>query len=178
MFLDEIGDMSFPLQAKLLQVLQDGEFSRLGGKSDVRVDVRVVAATNRDLERAVAAGDFREDLFFRLNVVSIGLPPLRDRLEEIPQLASFFLKKYAVRYNKPLIEISPESLALFQEHDWPGNVRELENLIKRAVVLGSECSIQKDLQHAAAARARAALAASLPVRHAHAPIAQVPVPVP
>jgi two-component system response regulator AtoC len=175
MFLDEESEMSPPLQAKLLQVLQDGEFARLGGKSDVRVDVRVVAATNRDLEGAVAAGDFREDLFFRLNVVSITLPPLRDRLEEIPQLASFFLKKYAVRYNKPLIEISPESLALFQEHDWPGNVRELENLIKRAVVLGSECSIQKDLQHAAAARARAALAASIPVRPAQPPPA-APVP--
>ena len=179
MFLDEVSEMSPALQAKLLQVLQDGEFSRLGGKSDVRVDVRIVAATNRDLEHAVACGDFREDLFFRLNVVSITLPPLRDRLEEIPQLASFFLKKYAVRYNKPLIEISPDSLALFQEHDWPGNVRELENLIKRAVVLGSECSIQKDLQHAAAARARAAVAASMPARTpAVAAVASHPVPAP
>src|SRR6478672_8146928 len=127
MFLDEISEMSPALQAKLLQVLQDGEFARLGGKSDVRVDVRLIAATNRDLEQAVAAGEFREDLFFRLNVVSIVLPPLRERLEEIPLLASFFLKKYAVRYNKPLIEISLDTLALFAAHDWPGNVRELEN---------------------------------------------------
>jgi len=154
MFLDEVSEMSPALQAKLLQVLQDGEFARLGGKADVRVDVRVIAATNRDLERAVAAGDFREDLFFRLNVVGITLPPLRERLEELPLLASFFLKKYAVRYNKPLIEISPDTLALFAAHDWPGNVRELENLIKRAVVLGTEATIQKDLQQAAAARAR------------------------
>ena len=102
MFLDEIGDMSFPLQAKLLQVLQDGEFSRLGGKHDVRVDVRVVAATNKDLEQAVADGQFREDLFFRLNVVCINLPPLRERREEIPLLADYFLKKYSVQYNKPL----------------------------------------------------------------------------
>ena len=104
MFLDEIGDMSFPLQAKLLQVLQDGEFSRLGGKHDVHVDVRVVAATNRDLEQAVADGQFREDLFFRLNVVSINLPPLRERREDIPMLADYFLKKYSVQYNKPCVE--------------------------------------------------------------------------
>src|SRR5205085_4603995 len=93
---------------------------------------------------------FREDLFFRLNVVSIVLPPLRERLEEIPLLASFFLKKYAVRYNKPLIEISPDTLALFAAHDWPGNVRELENLIKRAVVLGSEAAIRKEISHSIA----------------------------
>jgi two-component system response regulator AtoC len=156
MFLDEVSEMSPALQAKLLQVLQDGEFARLGGKADVRVDVRVVAATNRNLERAVASGEFREDLFFRLNVVSVTLPPLRERPEEIPPLASFFLKKYAIRYNKPLIELSPETYALFEVHDWPGNVRELENLIKRAVVLGAEAPIQKDLQQAAASRARAA----------------------
>src|SRR5689334_19944323 len=105
MFLDEIGDMSFPLQAKLLQVLQDGEFARLGGKHDIRVDVRVVAATNRDLEHAVADGAFREDLFFRLNVVAITLPPLRERREDIPLLAEHFLKKYSVQYNKPYTEI-------------------------------------------------------------------------
>jgi two-component system, NtrC family, response regulator AtoC len=145
MFLDEISEMSPALQAKLLQVLQDGEFSRLGGKHDVRVDVRIVAATNRDLEQAVASGQFREDLFFRLNVVCIQLPPLRDRREEIPILTEFFLKKYSVQYNKPYTEISTETMALFMEHDWPGNVRELENLIKRAVVLGSEAPIRKDL---------------------------------
>ena len=159
MFLDEIGDMSFPLQAKLLQVLQDGEFSRLGGKHDVRVDVRVVAATNRDLDKAVADGQFREDLYFRLNVVAITLPPLRDRREEIPLLTEYFLKKYSVQYNKPHLEIGSETMRLFMEHDWPGNIRELENLIKRAVVLGAEAPIRKELnQSMALAMQRAALA--------------------
>ena len=147
MFLDEIGDMSFPLQAKLLQVLQDGEFSRLGGKHDVHVDVRVIAATNQDLEQAVAEGKFREDLFFRLNVVSIFLPPLRDRREEIPILTEYFLKKYSVQYNKPSSDISQDTMRLFMDYDWPGNVRELENLIKRAVVLGSETMIRKEISH-------------------------------
>jgi two-component system response regulator AtoC len=147
MFLDEIGDMSFPLQAKLLQVLQDGEFARLGGKHDVHVDVRVIAATNRDLERAVAEGQFREDLFFRLNVVAIQLPPLRERREEIPLLTEYFVKKYSVQYNKPYTEIGRETMSLFMEHDWPGNVRELENLIKRAVVLGGEAAIRKEITH-------------------------------
>jgi two-component system response regulator AtoC len=147
MFLDEIGDMSPPLQAKLLQVLQDGEFSRLGGKHDMRVDVRVIAATNRDLDGAVAEGQFREDLFFRLNVVSINLPPLRERREEIPILTQYFLKKYSVQYNKPYTEVSTETMRLFMDHDWPGNVRELENLIKRTVVLGTEAPIRKEIQH-------------------------------
>jgi two-component system response regulator AtoC len=165
LFLDEVSEMSPALQAKLLQVLQDGEFSRLGGKADVRVDVRVVAATNRDLERAVVEGQFREDLFFRLNVVSINLPPLRERLEEVPALTAFFLKKYSVQYNKPLIELSPETMQLFMDHDWPGNVRELENLAKRAVVLGGEATVQRELQQAAALRRTRQFAAvpSMPV---------------
>jgi two-component system response regulator AtoC len=139
--------MSFPLQAKLLQVLQDGEFSRLGGKHDVHVDVRVIAATNKDIEQAVADGHFREDLFFRLNVVGINLPPLRDRREEIPLLCDYFLKKYSVQYNKPYSELSAETMQLFMDHDWPGNVRELENLIKRTVVLGTEVPIRKEIAH-------------------------------
>ncbi len=146
MFLDEIGDMSFPLQAKLLQVLQDGEFSRLGGKNDVQVDVRVITATNRDLETAVAQGQFREDLYFRLNVVAINLPPLRDRREEIPFLTDHFLKKYSVQYNKPMTAVSVELAQRFTEYEWPGNVRQLENLIKRMVVLGSEAPILTELQ--------------------------------
>jgi two-component system response regulator AtoC len=150
MFLDEIGDMSFPLQAKLLQVLQDGEFARLGGKNDVQVDVRVITATNRNLEEAVAAGQFREDLYFRLNVVTITLPPLRDRREEIPLLVDHFLKKYSVQYNKPMSSTSRELQQQFMHYDWPGNVRQLENLIKRMVVLGSEEPIMKELQHPAA----------------------------
>jgi two-component system response regulator AtoC len=146
LFLDEIGEMSFPLQAKLLQVLQDGEFARLGGKHDVRVDVRVVAATNRDLEQAVADKQFREDLFYRLNVVSLTLPPLRDRRDEIPVLSDYFLKKYSLHYDKPLSELSRETMQLFSDYDWPGNVRELENLIKRAVVLDNEALICADIR--------------------------------
>jgi two-component system, NtrC family, response regulator AtoC len=146
MFLDEIGEMSAPLQAKLLQVLQDGEFSRLGGKNDVHVDVRVIAATNRDLEQAVRDGVFREDLYFRLNVVTITLPPLRERREEVPVLTEFFLRKYSAQYNKPLTSVSAELARLFLQFDWPGNVRQLENLIKRMVVLGSEAPITKELQ--------------------------------
>jgi two-component system response regulator AtoC len=147
MFLDEIAEMSPLLQAKLLQVIQDGEFSRLGGKGDVKVDVRIIAATNRDLEAAVAEGQFREDLFFRLNVVGISLPPLRERRDEIPRLTEYFLKKYSVQYNKPFSEIGQDTMNLFMEYEWPGNVRELENLIKRAVVLGGEAAIQKDIMH-------------------------------
>jgi two-component system response regulator AtoC len=146
MFLDEIGDMSIALQAKLLQVLQDGEFSRLGSKADVHVDVRLITATNVNLEAAVAEGRFREDLYFRLNVVTIALPPLRERREEVPILADYFLKKYSVQYNKPASPISPQLAAVFLEYEWPGNVRQLENLIKRMVVLGSEAPILKDLQ--------------------------------
>ncbi|PYR62602.1 MAG: sigma-54-dependent Fis family transcriptional regulator [Acidobacteria bacterium] len=145
MFLDEISEMSPALQAKLLQVLQDGEFARLGGKHDVHVDVRIIAATNRDLDRAVADGHFREDLFFRLNVVCIQMPPLRERREEIPILTEYFMKKYSVQYNKPYCELSQETMSLFMDHDWPGNVRELENLIKRAVVLGMEEPIRREI---------------------------------
>ena len=141
-FLDEIGEMSAALQAKLLQVLQDGEFSRLGGQAEVRVDVRVIAATNRDLERAVAGGAFREDLYFRLNVVEIALPPLRERREEIPLLAEHFLKTQQATVRRPagpaLSALSPQTLELFANYDWPGNVRELENIVKRIVVLGDE----------------------------------------
>jgi two-component system, NtrC family, response regulator AtoC len=150
MFLDEIGDMSVPLQAKLLQVLQDGEFARLGGKNDVQVDVRVIAATNCNLEATVAEGAFREDLYFRLNVVTIHLPPLRERREEIPLLIEHFLKKYSVQYNKPISDISAELRDLFAAYDWPGNVRQLENLIKRMVVLGTDAPIIKELQQPAA----------------------------
>jgi len=145
-FLDEIGEMSFPLQAKLLQVVQDGEFSRLGGKADVQVDVRLIAATNRDLETAVAQGLFREDLYFRLNVVTINLPPLRDRREEVPVLIDHFLKKYSVQYNRPHTSVSADLHRQLVEYNWPGNVRQLENLIKRMVVLGTEAPIVKELQ--------------------------------
>ena len=112
----------------------------------MQVDVRVIAATNRDLETAVAAGQFREDLYFRLNVVTINLPPLRERREEIPFLTDHFLKKYSVQYNKPMTAVSAELSRQFMEYDWPGNVRQLENMIKRMVVLGSEAPILNELQ--------------------------------
>jgi two-component system response regulator AtoC len=152
MFLDEISEMHPPLQSKLLQVLQDGEFARLGGREDVHVDVRIVAATNRDLEIAVAEGSFREDLFFRLNVVCITLPPLRQRRDEIPLLTERFLRQYAEHYNKPPITLAAETTRLFTQYEWPGNVRELENLLKRAVVLGSDESIRRELTDAIAGR--------------------------
>src|SRR5438034_856584 len=163
MFLDEIGDMSFPLQAKLLQALQDGEFSRLGGKADVHVDVRVVTATNCDLEAAVACGKFREDLYFRLNVVTITIPPLRDRREEIPMLTDHFVKKYSVQYNKPFPGISQDLARLFLEYEWPGNVRQLENLIKRMVVLGSEAPIVQELKFPSSSAPRPTAAPLQPV---------------
>jgi two-component system response regulator AtoC len=152
MFLDEISEMSAPLQSKLLQVLQDGEFARLGGRQDVRVDVRVVAATNRDLDSAVAGGQFREDLFFRLNVVCITLPPLRQRRDEIPVLTEYFLRRYAEHYNKPPLALATDTMRLFAEYDWPGNVRELENLVKRMVILGSDTAIRRDVADAIAGR--------------------------
>jgi two-component system response regulator AtoC len=154
MFLDEISEMHHPLQSKLLQVLQDGEFARLGGRRDVRVDVRIVAATNRDIEGAVAEGQFREDLYFRLNVVCITLPPLRQRRDEIAPLTERFLEQYADHYNRRRLSLAEETLRLFNEYEWPGNVRELENLVKRAVVLGSDDSIRQELAEALAGRRR------------------------
>ena len=144
MFLDEISEMLPPLQSKLLQVLQDGEFSRLGGRGDVRVDVRIVTATNRDLEAAVSNSQFREDLYFRLNVVCITLPPLRQRRDEIPELTDLFIRRYSEHYNKPPLTLANDTRRLFDVYEWPGNVRELENLIKRAVVLGSDESLRRD----------------------------------
>lgn len=137
-FLDEIGDLPFPLQAKLLQVLQDREFSPLGGQRDIRVDVRVIAATNKDLRTLVQRGDFRDDLFYRLNVMGIHVPPLRERREEIPILADYFLHKYARQYGREARGLSATTTRIFMEYAWPGNVRELENCIKRIVVLESE----------------------------------------
>jgi len=145
-FLDEIGEMSPLLQAKLLQVLQDGEFSRLGGQRDIKVDVRVLVATNRQLEREVEEGRFREDLYYRLNVVNILVPPLRDRREEIPILCEQFLERYNRKYNKRVKAVSAELMKCFLGHEWPGNVRELENVIKRIVVLENEAPILEELR--------------------------------
>jgi DNA-binding NtrC family response regulator len=134
-FLDEIGDMPPNLQASLLRVLQDHEFHRVGGSRLVRVNIRVIAATNKDLKQAVAAGRFREDLFFRLNVVTLILPALRDRSEDIPPLAEFFLRKFCGEAKKPGLEISPQAMKVLTTYAWPGNIRELQNVIERAVVL-------------------------------------------
>jgi transcriptional regulator with GAF, ATPase, and Fis domain len=144
-FLDEIGEMPLPLQAKLLHVLQDREFSRLGSRQALRVDARVIAATNRDLIHMVDRGKFREDLYYRLSVINISVPPLRDRKEEIPHLIEFFLDRYARQYlrNRPVL--SAPTLQLFSNYAWPGNVRELENTIKRVVVLGTQDWLVKEL---------------------------------
>ena len=144
-FLDEIGEMPMPLQAKLLHVLQAGEFARLGGGHDIKVDVRVVASTNKDLEKAVAGGGFREDLYYRLNVVSILVPPLRERPEEIPILAEYLWQKYTRQYHREGGRLSRDILERFRTHSWPGNVRELENFVKRIVVLGSEDNVSQEL---------------------------------
>jgi two-component system, NtrC family, response regulator AtoC len=191
MFLDEISEMHLALQSKLLQVLQDGEFSRLGGRDDMHVDVRVVSATNRDLESAVANGEFREDLYFRLNVVSITsavangefredlyfrlnvvsitLPPLRQRRSEIMEFARIFIERSCRHYNKPPVTIGDETRRLMENYDWPGNVRELENLIKRATILGSGESLKRDLEEAQARRH---------ARPGAIPLLQSPAPMP
>jgi transcriptional regulator with GAF, ATPase, and Fis domain len=144
-FLDEVAEISPLLQAKLLQVLQDGEFARLGGKEDIQVSVRVLVATNRNLEQYVKAGRFREDLYYRLNVLNIHVPPLRERREEIPDLVRYLLDRYSRKYDKPVPTLSLEARKLLLSHDWPGNVRELENMIKRLVVLGDETVLKKEL---------------------------------
>lgn len=145
MFLDEISEMSLSLQGKLLQVLQDREFSRLGGKKDVRVDTRVLVATNQNIEEAVRQGRFREDLYYRLNVVNITLPPLRERKEEIPIFVEYFLDKFSKKYGRKLTPISEKMMKIFEQYRWPGNVRELENAIQRIVVLGGEKLIAEEL---------------------------------
>jgi two-component system response regulator PilR (NtrC family) len=134
-FLDEIGEMSPTMQVKLLRVLQDRRFRRLGGTEEVQVDIRVIAATNQDLQKMVSEGRFREDLYYRINVIHLDLPPLRERREDVPLLAEHFLAKYSEGIEKPVRTISHEALAVLSAHDWPGNVRELENAIERAVAL-------------------------------------------
>ena len=144
-FLDEIGEMPAGLQAKLLQVLQDGSFSRLGGRNVVKVDVRVVAATNVDIKLALAQKTFREDLYYRLNGFTLKMPPLRDRIEEIPTLAYHFVRKVAAKCGCDPLPISPTLMLALCNHSWPGNLRELENTIKRYLILGDERAIVNDL---------------------------------
>jgi two-component system response regulator HydG len=137
-FLDEIGEMPLSTQVKILRVLQEREFELVGGTRTVPVDIRVIAATSRNLEEEIAAGRFREDLFYRLNVVALQVPPLRDRNEDIPLLADFFLKRYAEKNRRHLKGFSPRATDLLMRHSWPGNVRELENVVERAVILARE----------------------------------------
>jgi DNA-binding NtrC family response regulator len=141
LFLDEIGDLSAAVQVKLLRVLQEREFERVGGTKTLPVDIRLIAATNRDLEKEVAQNRFRQDLFFRLNVVPLVLPPLRERPDDIPILAAHFASKSAQRYGQPTPELDPALVEVLLEYNWPGNVRELENLIERLVVLSNTASL-------------------------------------
>ena len=145
LMLDEIGEMKPALQAKLLHVLQDAEFTKLGSNKKIEVDVRVVTATNRDLEAMMLRGQFREDLYYRLKVIEAVVPPLRERRDEVNQLTDFFITKYSHRYNRPIRAISDELRSRFLEYEWPGNIRELENMIKRFVILQDEQLVLREL---------------------------------
>jgi len=144
-FLDEIGEMPAALQAKLLRVIQERVFERVGGSKEIRADVRVIAATNRDLQEEVAQKRFREDLFYRLNVFPIQLPPLRERLDTVPLLASYFLQRFSSQVGKKLKVIEPDAMTALQGHSWPGNIRELQNVMERAVILAQSVIRRSDL---------------------------------
>ncbi len=159
LFLDEIGELPLALQAKLLHVLQDQEFSRLGGHDVIRVDTRIIASTNRNLEAALAAEQFREDLYYRLNVVEIRVPPLRERREEIPLLVDYFLQKFQRQYSRT-VSVPLDTLRWFSDHAWPGNVRQLENMVRRLVVLGAVSDVPEAL--VASPQDRPESAASVP----------------
>jgi two-component system, NtrC family, response regulator AtoC len=146
LLLDEIGEMKPALQAKLLHVLQDAEFTKLGSNKRIEVDVRVLAATNRDLEKMLQSGDFREDLYYRLKVIEVMVPSLRERRDEIPTLIDYFIARFSRKYNRPAREISDELRQLFAQYDWPGNIRELENLIKRMVILQDEELVIREIE--------------------------------
>jgi two-component system response regulator AtoC len=164
-FLDEIGEMKAALQAKMLHVLQDAQFTKLGSNKSVNVDVRVVAATNRDLEAMMLRSEFREDLYYRLKVIEVTVPPLRERRNEISHLTDFFIDRYARRYNRPVRQLSEPLLKLFQSYHWPGNIRELENMIKRIVILQDEALVVREMTRTlspAHAFATSAIGATLP----------------
>ena len=146
LFLDEISELDMALQSKLLQLLQDGQFCRIGAQEDKKVEVRVVCATNRKLEEEIAAGNFRADLFYRINVVNLYLPPLRERASDVPQLISYFLEYYNRKFNARANPPSADLMNALKKYHWPGNVRELENLMKRYVILGAEEAIAGDLR--------------------------------
>jgi len=141
-FLDEIGDMDLAIQAKILRVLEEREFERLGGERTIKVDVRVIAATNRDLKQMVRDGSFREDLYYRINVINLEVPPVRQRKDDVEALVRYFLRRYAVEFNKPKLAISDAALEMLKNYDWPGNVREIRNCMERAVLLSDEQQIR------------------------------------
>jgi DNA-binding NtrC family response regulator len=172
-FLDEIGEMKPALQAKLLHVLQDAQFTKLGSNRAINVDVRVVAATNRDLEEMLARGEFREDLYYRLKVIEVTVPPLRERRSEIHHLSGFFMDRYARRYNRPVRQLSPELHELFLTYEWPGNIRELENMMKRLVILQDEQLVIREISRSARPLAAFAAAGASAV----AGVAPGPIPV-
>jgi two-component system response regulator AtoC len=145
LFLDEIGEMDLGLQAKLLQLLQDSQFWRIGGRENISVDVRVICATNRDLEVEIAEGRFRQDLYYRINVVQVGLPALRERSEDIQSLVRYFVEQYSRKYSNSVQIPSEYALRLLQNHHWPGNIRQLSNLIERYAILGTEDAITNEL---------------------------------
>jgi two-component system response regulator AtoC len=146
LFLDEIGELELGLQAKLLQLLQDGQFCKIGAQADKKVEVRVVCATNRNLEEEIAAGTFRQDLYYRINVMSLVLPPLRERAADLPQLISYFIETYNYAYGRRSRMISSELMHVLQRYHWPGNIRELANVMKRYVILGSEEVVTSELE--------------------------------
>ena len=145
LFLDEIGEMDLGIQAKLLQLLQDGQFCRIGAQEDKKVEVRVICATNRDLQSEIAAGRFRQDLFYRINVVQIQVPPLRHRAQDIPALTSYFLDLYAQKFSVRPKPVPSSLMDMLQNYSWPGNIRQLENLVKRYVILGNEEAVTSEL---------------------------------
>jgi two-component system response regulator PilR (NtrC family) len=160
-FLDEIGEMNLTMQVKLLRVLQERCVRPVGGSDEIAIDVRVIAATNRDLERQVADSTFREDLYYRLSVIPVTVPPLRERPEDLPLLVNHFLRKYAPAAKKSIIRVVPDSLAALANYDWPGNVRQLENAIERAVALetGDELHVELPVERAKARAAAAGVGA-------------------
>jgi two-component system response regulator AtoC len=160
LFMDEIGEMKPALQAKLLHVLQDAEFTKLGSNKRIQVDVRVVAATNRNLEDMMTSGEFREDLYYRLKVIELTVPPLRERRDEVPTLTDFFVARYSRKYNRPLKPISDELRQLFLQYEWPGNIRELENMIKRVVILQDEHLVVREIERNMQRTAAVAVAAA------------------
>ncbi len=174
LMLDEIGEMKPALQAKLLHVLQDAEFTKLGSNKRIQVDVRIVAATNRDLEEMLMSGEFREDLYYRLKVIELTVPALRERPDEVPTLTDYFVSRFSRKYNRPMRLISDELRQLFLRYDWPGNIRELENMIKRVVILQDEHLVIREIERNTQRFVAMQVAAATPV--ALAAVAAMPVP--